>query len=128
MKPKLLLILGASVLVASPRGAVAQEMPVNYVQVAEIEIDSAHLENYQAAVKEHIETALRVEPGVLVLYAVSEKDNPTNVRVFEVYASADAYKAHLEAPHFKKYKSTTEKMVKSLRLVQATPIALGAKP
>ena len=127
MKPKLLLILGASVLVASPRGAVAQEMPVNYVQVAEIEIDSAHLENYQAAVKEHIETALRVEPGVLVLYAVSEKDNPTNVRVFEVYASADAYKAHLEAPHFKKYKSTTEKMVRSLRLVQATPIALGAK-
>jgi quinol monooxygenase YgiN len=127
MKPKLLLILGASVLVASSRGAVAQEMPVNYVQVAEIEIDSAHLENYQAAVKEHIETALRVEPGVLVLYAVSEKDNPTNVRVFEVYASVDAYKAHLEAPHFKKYKSTTEKMVRSLRLVQATPIALGAK-
>ena len=127
MKPKLLLILGASVLVASSRGAVAQEMPVNYVQVAEIEIDSAHLENYQAAVKEHIETALRVEPGVLVLYAVSEKDNPTNVRVFEVYASVDAYKAHLEAPHFKRYKSTTEKMVKSLRLVQATPIALGAK-
>ena len=61
--------------------------------------------------KEHIETALRVEPGVLVLYAVSEKDDPTNVRVFEVYASMDAYKAHLEAPHFKKYKTTTEKMV-----------------
>jgi quinol monooxygenase YgiN len=101
---------------------------VNYVQVAEIAIDPAQLESYEAAVKEHIETALRVEPGVLVLYAVSETENPTNVRVFEVYASVDAYKAHLEAPHFKRYKSTTQKMVKSLRLVQATPIALGAKP
>jgi quinol monooxygenase YgiN len=127
MKPKQLLILGASVLAAVSPSAVAQEVPLNYVQVAEIEIDPAQLENYQAAVKEHIETALRVEPGVLVLYAVSEKDNPTTVRVFEVYASADAYKAHLEAPHFKKYKSTTETMVKSLRLVRATPIALGAK-
>jgi quinol monooxygenase YgiN len=103
-------------------------MPVNYVQVAEIAIDPAQLESYEAAVKEHIETALRVEPGVLVLYAVSETENPTNVRVFEVYASVDAYKAHLEAPHFKRYKSTTQKLVKSLRLVQATPIALGAKP
>src|SRR4051794_35789709 len=112
MKPKQLLILGAYVLVTLSRGAVAQEMPVNYVQVAEIEIDPAQLENYHAAVKEHIETALRVEPGVLVLYAVSEKDNPSNVRVFEVYAGVDAYKAHLEAPHFKRYKSTTEKMVR----------------
>src|SRR3954470_5192749 len=128
MKPKQLLILGASVLATLSRGAVAQEMPVNYVQVAEIAIDPAQLESYEAAVKEHIETALRVEPGVLVLYAVSETENPTNVRVFEVYASVDAYKAHLEAPHFKRYKSTTQKMVKSLRLVQATPIALGAKP
>ena len=77
---------------------------------------------------EVIDTAIRVEPGVLVLYAVSEKDNPTRVRVFEVYASTDAYKAHLEAPHFKKYKTMTEKMVKLLRLVQTTPIALAAKP
>ena len=101
---------------------------MNYVQVAEIEIDPAQLESYEAAVKEHIDTAIRLEPGVLVLYAVSEKDNPTRVRVFEVYASTDAYKAHLQAPHFKKYKTTTEKMVKSLRLVQTTPIALAAKP
>jgi hypothetical protein len=34
---------------------------------------------------------------------------------------------HLEAPHFKKYKAVTEKMVTSLKLVQTTPIILGAK-
>jgi quinol monooxygenase YgiN len=129
MNTKQLLVLGASVLATFVcEAAVAQEVAVNYVQVAEIAIDPAQLESYEAAVKEHIETALRVEPGVLVLYAVSETENPTNVRVFEVYASVDAYKAHLEAPHFKRYKSTTQKMVKSLRLVRATPIALGAKP
>ena len=129
MNAKQLLTLGAASLATLLcRGALAQEVSVNYVQIAEIEIDPAQLESYEAAVKEHIDTAIRLEPGVLVLYAVSEKDNPTRVRVFEVYASTDAYKAHLEAPHFKKYKTTTEKMVKSLRLVQTTPIALAAKP
>ena len=129
MNAKQLLTLGAASLATLLcRGALAQEVSVNYVQVAEIEIDPAQLESYEAAVKEQIDTAIRVEPGVLVLYAVSEKDNPTRVRVFEVYASTDAYKAHLEAPHFKKYKTVTEKMVKSLRLVQTTAIALAAKP
>jgi quinol monooxygenase YgiN len=107
--------------------AIAQEAQRQYVQIAEIEIDPAQLEDYKAAVREHIETAIRVEPGVLVLYAVSEKDNPTHIRVFEIYASTEAYRAHLEAPHFKKYKTVTEKMVKSLKLVQTVPVMLGAK-
>ena len=59
--------------------------------------------------------------------SVSEKDNPTHVRVFEIYKDTDAYRSHLESAHFKKYKATTDKMVKSLKLVQTTPIMLGAK-
>jgi quinol monooxygenase YgiN len=102
-------------------------MPTEYCQIAEIEIDPAQLEDYKAAVKEQIETAIRVEPGVLMLYALSEKDNPAQIRVFEVYASEEAYKAHLNAPHFKKYKAVTQNMVKSLKLVPAAPVALGAK-
>jgi len=43
-----------------------------------------------------------------------------------MYADADAYKAHLETPHFKKYKATTQKMVKSLRLTETVPIMLSA--
>ena len=128
MNAKQLLILGASLLASSVSGlAFAEEMQGQYVQVAEIETDPVQLETYKAAVREQIETAIRVEPGVLVLYAVSEKDNPTHIRVFEIYRDTDAYKSHLESAHFKKYKTTTEKMVKSLKLVQTTPIMLGAK-
>jgi quinol monooxygenase YgiN len=95
--------------------------------VAEIEVDPAQLDAYRAAVQEQIDAAIREEPGVLVLYAVSEKDDPTRVKVFEIYRDRKAYEAHLGSDHFKKYKATVEKMVKSLKLVQATPIALGAK-
>jgi quinol monooxygenase YgiN len=71
--------------------------------------------------------AIRKEPGVLVLYAVSEKDEPNHVKVFEIYRDKKAYEAHLESDHFKKYKATVENMVKSLKLVQTTPTALRAK-
>lgn len=97
------------------------------VRIAELEIDPAQLENYKALLKEGIETAIRVEPGVLTLYAVAEKEHPTRIRIFETYASVEAYQAHLETPHFKKYKVGTQAMVKSLKLVDVTPILLGAK-
>jgi quinol monooxygenase YgiN len=128
MSMKQLLVYGASMLAVALGGAaVAQEPGGQYVQVAEIEVDPAQLDAYRAAIEEQIGAAIQEEPGVLVLYAVSEKDDPTHVKVFEVYRDRTAYEAHLGSDHFKKYKATVEKMVKSLKLVQATPIALGAK-
>lgn len=128
MNTQQLLVFGASMLVAAlGGGAIAQQADEQYVQVAEIEIDPAHLDAYRVAVQEQIDAAIRKEPGVLVLYAVSDKDNPAHIRVFEVYRDKNAYAAHLEADHFKKYKAMTEKMVKSLKLVQTVPIRLGAQ-
>lgn len=97
------------------------------VRIAKLQIDPAQLENYKAALKEHAETAVRVEPGVITLYAVAEKNNPTHITVFEIYANTEAYQAHLQTAHFKKYKSTTKDMVKSLELVDVDPIALESK-
>src|SRR4051812_19902272 len=111
---KKLLFLGAATLTAagSPRFAQVKEP---YVRVAEIEIDPGKLGAYTAAIKEQVEAALRLEPGVLALYAVADKENPAHVTVFEIYADAAAYKAHLETAHFKSYKITTEDIVKSLK-------------
>jgi quinol monooxygenase YgiN len=122
------LIPGAAAPASSPGGrARASGAPEPYVRVAEIEIDPAQLEAYKTAVSEEIESSVRGEPGVLALYAVSDKDNPAQIMVFEIYADRDAYKAHLETPHFRKYKATTQDMVRSLKLVETVPIALGAK-
>ena len=95
------------------------------VRIAEIEIDPARLDDYRAAINEEIKASVRLEPGVIALYAVALKDNPNHIRVFEIYASEAAYKAHLETPHFKKYKAATQDVVKSLRLFETTPIVLG---
>lgn len=57
---------------------------------------------------------------------MSERDNPARIRIFEVYASDEAYRAHLETLHFLKYKIGTQHMIRSLRLVETDPV-LGAK-
>ena len=64
---------------------------------------------------------------MLALFAVSVKDHPNEIRIFETYADVAAYEAHLQTPHFKKYKTRTQRMVKSLTLIETDPILLGAK-
>jgi hypothetical protein len=56
--------------------AVSEERPVQHIQIAEIEVNPAQLDSYKAAVTEQIEAAIRLEPSVLVLYSMSNKDNP----------------------------------------------------
>lgn len=131
MRTGQLLLLGASVLTLclcfACRRAPAGSGQGRVARLAELEIDRAHLDNYKAALKEEIEASIRLEPGVLTLFAVSVKDHPTQIRIFETYADMAAYQAHLETPHFKKYKAGTQHMIKSLTLVETDPILLGAK-
>jgi quinol monooxygenase YgiN len=122
MKTMMICILGLS----SFEFVSAQQKDL-VVRVATLQVDSTQLESYRVALREGIETAIRVEPGVLTLYAVSDKKNPTHITVFEIYANDAAYKAHLETPHFKKYKNFTKSMVKSLEFMETSPIVLRAK-
>ena len=98
-----------------------------YVRIAKIVVDSAQLKEYNAALKEHAEAAIRKEPGVLTLYGVYDKEKPTHVTVFEIYASEAAYLSHIKTEHFLKYKYTVQHMVTSLVLTDVVPIALESK-
>jgi quinol monooxygenase YgiN len=126
MKALLLTLATAFVMIVSQQNVSAQQTG-QVVHIAKLEIDPAQLNNYTAALKEHIQTAIKVEPGVLTLHAVADKSNPAHITVFEIYADTAAYKAHLQSPHFKKYKTGTKDMVKSLELIDVTPIVLGTK-
>jgi len=113
-------------IIAFPQNSSAQDTRV--VRLAKLTIDLGQVENYKVALQEQIETALRVEPGVLTLYAVSDKNDPTQITVFEIYADKQAYASHLETSHFKRYKAMTKDMIESLTLTDTVPIAVNAKP
>jgi len=101
--------------------------PATVVRVAELEIDPAQLDRYLAIVKDEMATSIRVEPGVLAIYAVADKDDPTKITFFEMYADDAAYQSHRESPHFKAYVEGTKEMIKSRKLKETVPVQLSAK-
>ena len=103
-----------------------QEEPM--VRMAEIEIDSAYLEEYKAILKEEAAASIRLEPGVITIFPMYEEENPSQVRIMEIYVSRAAYERHLKTPHFQKYKTTTLNMVKSLKLVDMEAVDTATMP
>ena len=72
--------------------------------------------------KEEAGASLKLEPGVLAIFQLYQKDDASKIRILEMYANKEAYQSHLKTPHFQKYKTTTSKMVKSLKLVDMNAI------
>lgn len=94
----------------------------NVVRLSKITVDANRLDEYNAYLKEEIEASMRLEPGVLTLYAVAEKDVPNRITILEIYANRTAYESHLKTPHFQKYKQGTIEMVEDLVLTDTQPL------
>src|SRR5688572_9228756 len=92
------------------------------IRISELELDSNYLQAYKSILKEEAEASVRLEPGVISIFPMYQKRNPTQVRILEIYANQEAYESHLKTPHFQKYKTTTLKMVKSLQLIDMEAI------
>lgn len=107
--------------------APAPSAPDNLVRLSKIVVDPAQLDAYNAFLKEEIDASMRLEPGVLTLYAAAEKEAPHRITILEIYADRAAYESHLLTPHFQKYKQGTLAMVKELELVDVQPLIPGLK-
>ena len=118
-------VVATVMMMAGTANGATGERPM--VRIAEIEVDPAQLGAYKAILAEEQEASVLLEPGVVMLHSVAIAGQPSHIRLLEVYASRSAYEAHLKAPHFVKYKTATEKMVRSLKLVETDPILLCAK-
>ena len=92
------------------------------VRLSKIEVYPQYLNEYMQYAVEVREISLRTEPGVLTMYAVSDKENPCLVTILETYVSQAAYRSHVASAHFQKYKQGTLHMVKSLQLCDQTPL------
>ncbi len=87
------------------------------VRISEIEILPAYLEEYNTILKEEAAASVKIEPGVIAIFPMFIKENPTQIRIIEIYKNKHSYQSHLTTPHFKHYKTATLKMVKNLKLI-----------
>ena len=92
------------------------------VRIAEIEVFPDYLEEYLTYANDVDRISVEREPGVVCLYPMQSDDDPTQIRILEIYASDEAYQAHLKTEHFLKYKTGTAHMVKSLKLNTMQPL------
>jgi quinol monooxygenase YgiN len=98
------------------------------VRISEIQIDPARLDEYNAILKEESAASVRLEPGVISIFPMYEREHPTEVRILEIYASRAAYESHIQSPHFQTYKTSTLPMVKSLKLIDMEMIDPATLP
>ena len=122
MKKLLIVLLLTAVIIPVIAQETKNQETENMVRLSKITVDPERLAEYNAYLKEEIEASMRLEPGVLLLYAMAEKDHPNEVTILEIYADETAYKSHIETPHFQKYKQGTLHMVKTLVLSDQTPL------
>lgn len=87
------------------------------VKISEIVVDCKYLEEYKAILKEQSKESVRIEKGVLMLYAMQHKDNPCKFSIIETYADEQSYQSHIASKHFQKYKQGTLHMVKDLKFI-----------
>lgn len=115
------MIIGTLIsMLAGPVSIGAQE--VQMTRLSKITVNADHLPAYRDALAEEVRASMELEPGVLSLYAVFDKEDPTRLTILEIHASRQAYEQHVKSSHFLKYKSGTLHMVKSLELVDVDPL------
>ena len=93
------------------------QQPGMMIRISEIEIFSSDLEAYKKILKEESEASVKLEPGVIAIFPMTQKENQNQIRILEIYQNSESYQSHLKTPHFLKYKSSTLRMVKSLKLI-----------
>ena len=98
------------------------------IRISEIGIKPEYLDEYLSILEEESKASVELESGVISIYPMYQKENPTQIRILEIYSDKKAYESHLETPHFKHYKTTTLKMVNSLKLIDMNAIDGGTMP
>jgi len=110
-----------AILPFGPTAAAGQQTQI-MVRISEIEIVPSSLDEYKAILKEEAAASVRLEPGVIAIFPMYQNEHPTQVRILELYANREAYESHLQTSHFRRYKTTTLRMVKSLKLVDMSAV------
>lgn len=103
-------------------GTMAAQKKEMMVRISEIEIFPEYLSQYKTILKEESSASIKLEPGVLAIFPMYQKNDSTQIRILEMYENNEAYQSHLKTPHFQKYKTSTVKMVKNLKLTDMNTI------
>lgn len=80
-------------------------------RLVSLTVKPEHNIQFSKIIQAEMAQSLKVEDGVLAMYAATKQDSLNDWIFFEIYADEAAYQAHRETPHFKDYLKQTDKMI-----------------
>ena len=104
------------------------ESKIMVVRIAEIEVHPQYLREDLAAARNVGVESVKKEPGVICIFPNQMEEDENKFRIVEIYRNKEAYEHHLTTEHFQTYKQGTLHMVKSLNLVDLSPLDISAMP
>ena len=79
-----------------------------YIIIAPIQIKEGHKEEFVAAMLDDAKGSVNNEPGCLRFDVIQDAADPNRIWLYEVYQDEAAFQAHLQAPHFIKWRDTVK--------------------
>lgn len=92
-----------------------------------VDVKPEHQQAFKNIVLPEMAESLKVEEGVLAMYAATDAQNTRRWYFYEIYASAAAYQQHRATPHFRAYIAQTAQMSARKESVPVTPVLLTNK-
>jgi autoinducer 2-degrading protein len=101
-----------------------------FVLLVEFQVKPESLDEFMKLVDGNARDSLANEPGCFQFDVMQTLDDPTRVVLYEVYASEDAFKAHMGMAHTQSFLGAVKTMAgppKPLRMVRksAPPVKQG---
>lgn len=79
-----------------------------YVIIVPIQIKEGYKEQFVAAMLDDAKGSVNDEPGCLRFDVIQDAADPNRIWLYEVYVDEAAFQAHLQAPHFIKWRDTVK--------------------
>ena len=88
--------------------------------VVQMEVRPGSREEFLAGMTANAEASVRDEPGCLRFDVCSVDGDENRFLLYELYADADAFAAHKQAPHFVAWRKIADRVVASQRNTPGT--------
>lgn len=103
----------------------AERTPI--VRLVQVTLKPGAEKTFRRIVVDEMEQAMDKEPGVLAMYAASQKGQSELWYFLEIYTNDSAYEAHRQTPHFQTYIKETASLVKDKKMTEMDSRVLFSK-
>ena len=79
-----------------------------YIIIVPIQIKEGYKDQFVAAMLDDAKGSVNDEPGCLRFDVIQDAEDPNRIWLYEVYVDEAAFQAHLQAPHFIKWRDTVK--------------------